>query len=173
MNKQQIIIGGMTAAGATLAAALITPSEGLFLKPYKDPIGIVTDCWGHTKTAKLGRVNTEAECVQKLQTDMQEHWDGMVKCAPNLAKAPPRVQGAVLSWGFNVGVGNACASTLMRHVQAQRYEMSCAELSRWVWMGPYNCALPEHAKRCGGIPKRRAIERAACEGRPPSLGVAG
>lgn len=173
MPKQQIVIAGMTAAGAAVAAALIMPSEGLRLSAYRDPIGIVTDCWGHTATAQLGKTNTEAECIEKLRADMQSHWSGISKCAPGLSSAPPRVQGAVLSFAYNVGVAKACGSTLVRKADRGDFVGSCAEFTRWVWMGPYNCTLPEHQKRCGGLPKRRVLERAACEGGPVSLGIVG
>ncbi|MGE8454798.1 MAG: hypothetical protein ACN6OP_30155 [Pseudomonadales bacterium] len=35
---------------------------GKILRSYKDSIGIVTACSGHTNTAVLGRPYTDAEC---------------------------------------------------------------------------------------------------------------
>lgn len=171
MTKQYIVISGMTAAGAMLAGALIMPSEGLRLAAYRDPIGIVSDCWGHTKTARLGQTNTEAECIRKLQSDMQEHWDGVMKCAPGLAKAPPRVQGATLSFAYNVGVAKACQSTFVHKAQSGDYPGACAELPRWVFMGGKDCRKPE--SRCDGLVTRRSRERAVCDGKPISMGVQG
>jgi lysozyme len=47
--------------------------EGTILRGYKDPIGIVTACTGHTKTAVLGRPYTPAECEELLQVDLIKH----------------------------------------------------------------------------------------------------
>lgn len=193
MNKVKIVIAGMTAAGTLLAAAIIKPMEGLRLKAYRDPIGVVTDCWGHTKTAKLGHVNTEAECIQKLQRDMQEHWDGMVKCAPVLRDAPPHVQGSTLAFGFNIGVGGACGSTAFERLRAGDTAGYCAEMSRWVCGTEKDtgrrkltdkdramCPTSAANKAAGrisfvlpGLESRATVQRAICEGRPVSLGGQG
>lgn len=193
MNKPQIIIGGMTVAGAAIAAAIIKPMEGLRLQAYRDPIGIVSDCWGHTKTAELGHVNTEAECATKLQADMQEHWDGVVKCAPVLRDMPPHVQGATLAWVYNVGVGGACGSTAFAELRAGDLPGYCEEMARWVCGTEKDtglrkltakdlavCPTSEANKKRGrisfvlpGLERRASIQRAVCEGRPLSLGGAG
>jgi len=159
-----IKVAGISAAAATLAVAVATYFEGFYPVGHRDPVGIVTDCWGHTKTALLGVTNTREQCLAKLQTDMQEHWDGLAKCAPELRRQPDHVQAAMLSWGFNVGVGAACGSTAMRKLRAGDTPGACAELSRWVMAG---------GKPLPGLVRRRAAERAVCEGRPPSLGAIG
>jgi lysozyme len=60
---------------------------------------------------------------------------------------------AVLSWSFNVGVGAACKSTLMRKLNAG--QPFCAELSKWTYAG---------GRQLKGLVKRREQERAMCEG---------
>jgi lysozyme len=63
---------------------------------------------------------------------------------------------AVISWAFNIGSGAACKSTLVRKLKAEDYAGACAELDRWVYF--QGRVLP-------GLIKRRAEERALCEGR--------
>jgi lysozyme len=63
---------------------------------------------------------------------------------------------AVISWAFNIGSGAACKSTLVRKLKAEDYAGACAELDRWVYF--QGRVLP-------GLVKRRAEERALCEGR--------
>ena len=62
---------------------------------------------------------------------------------------------AVVSWAFNVGSQAACGSTLVRKLQAGDYAGACAELSRWVMF---------QGRKLPGLEKRRAAERALCEG---------
>jgi lysozyme len=62
---------------------------------------------------------------------------------------------AFLSFAFNVGNGNFCGSTLVRKANAGDMRGACAELSRWVYAG---------GKELPGLVRRRAAERAMCEG---------
>ncbi|HSW18998.1 MAG TPA: lysozyme [Ramlibacter sp.] len=158
----QLKVAGISAAVCALTAALVMPAEGLRLMPYRDPVGIVTDCWGHTKTAKLGQVNTPADCRRKLEGDFAEHDAGLRLCVK--VDMPDHVHAAVLSFTFNVGVAKACASALVRKLNAGDVLGACAELSRWTLAG---------GRELPGLVKRRAAERETCEGRPASLGVQG
>ena len=64
---------------------------------------------------------------------------------------------AYVSFTYNVGVSAFCKSTLVKKLNAEDYDGACAELSNWVY-GPGK-------KKLGGLVKRRAEERAICEGR--------
>lgn len=157
-------IAGLGATATALTIAVVTHFEGERRTGYRDPIGVVTDCWGHTKTAQLGVTNTRQQCLAKLQADAQQHWDGLTRCAPELRAAPEHVQASALAWGFNIGVSAACGSTAVRKLRAGDVPGFCAELSRWVMAG---------GKELPGLVRRRSVERAVCEGKPLSLGAQG
>ena len=145
----------MITVGATTAAVLLyfTPQfEGMVLRGYKDPIGVVTACAGHTATAVLGRAYTKAECSQLLQQDLEEHAEGVLRCTPGLKGRIPQLAAAV-SFTFNVGITKYCGSTMAKKFAAQDYKGACAELPKWVYAGGE--ALP-------GLVKRRAAEYALC-----------
>jgi lysozyme len=94
--------------GAPVAAILLTyvpQFEGVILRGYKDPIGIVTACAGHTKTAVLGKPYTRAECERLLADDLIEHVEGVLQCTPNLKGAPGPLAAAG-SFGVKFGVGS-------------------------------------------------------------------
>lgn len=148
---------GLSAAVIAITGALVMPAEGLRLTGYRDPIGIVTDCWGHTKTAQLGKTNTVDECRRKLIEDFAEHEVGLQQCVR--VPMSDHVHAAVLSWTFNIGVAKACASTLVRKLNAGDVAGACAELSRWTLAG---------GKELPGLITRRAKERAVCEGKVPA-----
>lgn len=152
-------VAGLTAGIAILATPVVLHYEGWRLTSYRDPIGIVTSCAGHTKTAKLGETNTHAGCAKTLRMDMAEHWDGIAACAPKLAEVSDEEAAAYLSFSFNVGVGSFCGSTLAKKLDAGDRMGACAELSRWVNAG---------GKPLPGLVKRREAEREMCE-----MGVAG
>jgi len=140
-------------AGVIAAATpIVVYFEGERLAAYRDPVGIVTDCFGHTKTAKMGVTNTHEQCMAKLKADFEEHYDGMRKCL--VRELPINVQGAALSFTFNVGVKKFCTSAVAAKFNVGDIAGGCAELSRWVNAG---------GKPLPGLVKRRAAERKLCE----------
>jgi lysozyme len=79
----------------------------------------------------------------------------------------PLTQGefdSLISLAYNVGADAVCRSTMVRLHNAGQHAQACAEFDRWVYFQGRDCRDPAH--RCGGLPKRRATERAMCEGRP-------
>lgn len=144
--------------GVGVAAVLLNyvPAfEGMILRGYKDPIGIVTACAGHTKTAVLGRPYTKDECLVLLERDLVEHAEPVLVCTPTLKDKPGPLAGAV-SLAFNIGTGAYCRSTAARRFNAGDIKGGCAAFEMWNKAG--GRVLP-------GLVKRRATERAICEGR--------
>jgi lysozyme len=158
----QTKFAAVSAAVAALATPVVVHFEGEIRRGYRDPIGIVTACVGHTKTAQLGRAYTHAECLALLEHDLAEHNAGLLACVK--VGMPPNVHAALLSWSFNVGVGAACESSAVRRLNRGDFAGACAELARWTMAG---------GKVMPGLVRRRAAERALCEGRPLSLGATG
>ncbi|CUI64793.1 Phage-related lysozyme (muraminidase) [Achromobacter xylosoxidans] len=115
-----------------------------------DPIGIVTACSGHTKTAVLGRPYSPEECRRLLEADLVDHAEGVL--------AGHQYQlAAATSFAFNVGVGAYCRSATARRFNAGDLAGACRAMNQadngkpqWVWVGGQ--MLP-------GLVKRRAIER--------------
>lgn len=142
------------AGACALLLSYVPAFEGVILRGYKDPIGIVTACAGHTKTAVLGRPYTPAECTALLDQDLADHAEGTMACI----KVPVNTgeKAAYVSFAFNVGVGAFCRSTMARKLNAGDHAGACAELSKWTKAG---------GKTLPGLVKRRSTERAICEGR--------
>lgn len=154
----------LVALVGSLAAGLLltnTPKlEGVVLRGYRDPIGVVTACSGHTKTAVLGRPYTPAECEQLLATDLVEHAEPVLACTPGL-KGHPYQLAAAVSFAFNVGAANYCGSATAKRFNAGQWAGACKAMNesdkgapQWVTAG--GVVLP-------GLVNRRRIERALCE----------
>lgn len=145
----------IASVGAVCAAVLIVcvpKFEGLVLRGYKDPIGIVTACAGHTATAVLGRVYTVAECEKLLEDDLVSHAEGVKACITHPLTTYQLA--AAVSFAYNIGVPRFCGSTMAEKFNRGDIKGACAELSRWTRAG---------GKVLPGLVKRRAAERAMCE----------
>lgn len=153
-NGRGKLIGLVGAACAATLFNCVPKFEGVILRGYKDPIGIVTACTGHTKTAVLGRAYSMQECDQLLVQDLVEHAEGVKSCV----KTPLTTYqlAATVSFAFNVGVSHFCTSSMAKKFNTGDIKGACAELSRWVYAG---------GKVLPGLVKRRQVERDMCEGK--------
>lgn len=145
---------GLGASVLALALPVVALWEGLSLTPYRDPVGIMTVCYG--ETAGEMREYTPAECKAKLQESLAAHGADIVACLP--PGLPEHVQAASLSFAYNVGAKAFCGSTMNRKLTAGDLMGACGELDRWIYA---------KGKKLPGLVKRRAAERAMCEGTTP------
>lgn len=137
-----------------LATPVVIVSEAVVTRVYMDPVGIPTACVGETnkEIVSFGREFSRDECVAVMGASLYAHALELDKCVSRPLERHEAA--AILSWSYNVGVGAACRSTLMRKLNAG--QPFCAELSKWVYA---------KGIRLNGLVKRRATERAMCEGR--------
>ena len=151
MIKKRLAVASLGAA-LSIAAPLVSWYEGKENTAYRDPVGIVTICYGHTATAKLGQTHTDEECERLLQGDLGE----AMAAVGQHVKVPLPVErrAALASFVYNVGEGAFRKSTLLRKLNQGDTAGACAELSRWVYAGGE--VLP-------GLVKRRQTERELCE----------
>ncbi len=151
MATKKTLAATVGAGCCALLLSYVPQFEGVVLRGYKDPIGIVTACAGHTATAVLGRPYTREECEKLLEEDLVKHAERSMSCVHVPLTTGQRA--AIISFDFNTG--RFCGSTMEKKFNAKD-PSACAELSRWTKAGGQE--LP-------GLVKRRATERAMCEGR--------
>jgi lysozyme len=153
------IVGGTLAGALALSAGPIAYYEGLVPGTYADPVGILTICYGHTgPDVKPGMVKTVAECKALLTVDQRKHWDGVERCLQRDVTVPQAA--ALISFSFNAGVSATCSSTMLRQLNAGApANVWCQQMTRWVYGTVMGVKV-----RLPGLVKRRAAERAVCEG---------
>jgi lysozyme len=157
MNKAKIA-AGLSAAALVLAAPLVMHFEGLSLTPYKDPVNVATVCFGETSVQM--RRYTLTECKLMLADSMAKHGAAISVCMPE--GLPDHVQASMLSFGYNVGAGAFCGSTMAQKLKSGDLVGACNELPKWSFVGGKDCRI--EANKCGGIVKRRAAEYQLCKG---------
>ncbi|MCM1502036.1 MAG: lysozyme [Bacteroidales bacterium] len=113
------------------AIDLIKEFEGVRLKAYRCPAGVLTIGYGHTSGVKPGMVISEAQAEEFLREDLQE----AVSYINSLRLAlTQNMFDALVSFTFNVGIGNLSRSTLLTKVKADPYDNTILdEFIRWVY----------------------------------------
>lgn len=116
--------------------------------------GINTYGFGTTEGVKPGdKITVEAALVRALRDSAK--FEGAIKRCVTVPLHQHEYD-AYVSLAYNIGEGAFCGSTLVRKLNAGDYAGACAEISRWDKQG---------GRVLRGLTKRRAEERAQCEGR--------
>lgn len=139
-------------AGVLVGIAL---HEGFRDRAYDDGVGVQTIGFGTTAGVRPGDRITVERALIRLAEDVSATERGLQACMAGVALHQHEWD-ALVSWTYNVGVGAACRSTLVKKAKAGDYAAMCAELSRWTMAG---------GRELAGLVRRRAEERARCEGR--------
>ena len=152
MSWKEKLVAAIGGAAVVLAVPLGEKFEGTVLRSYRDPVGIITACTGHTSPElKMGQVYTRQQCEEMLYKDLVKHADALSCIRQPLTDGQ---RAAFVSFAFNVGNSAFCGSTLVRKANAGDINGACAELSRWTYAS---------GKHLPGLVKRRAAERQLCE----------
>ena len=130
-------------------AELIKSFEGLELEAYLCPAGIWTIGYGHTGNVQKGQKITKQEADELLDVDLSVFRKGV----RNLVKVPLNSNqfGALVSFAYNVGLGNLRSSTLLKMLNAGDYNGAADQLLRW---------NKSNGKVIRGLARRREAERA-------------
>lgn len=144
---------GAGAGGAIAIAAVLIPSlEGVEYKPYRDVVGVLTVCYGHTGPDIIpDKTYTEAECKAILDKDLQP----FARSVERSVKVPASEyqKAALISFSYNVGVKAFESSTLLKKLNAGDSRGACDEMRRWNKAG---------GKVWKGLINRREVEREIC-----------
>jgi lysozyme len=142
---------------------LLKRSEGFRSRVYLDVAGIPTIGYGHRllHPESFQKGVDEAQAVQVLAGDVREAEEELC----HLVKVP-LTQGqfdALVDFVFNMGSGRLAASTLLKELNAGKYEEAVEELLRWDHAGAAeNPALKARREaeaelwRNGGLERRAA-----------------
>ena len=126
---------------------LICSFEGLELRAYLCPAGVWTIGIGHTKDVKKGDVITKEQAIQYFKDDVRPIEDYLNKL--NICETQGQFD-ALVSFIFNLGVGNFRKSTLLKEIKNKASDDEiCAQFRRWVYAG---------GKKLNGLVRRREAE---------------
>lgn len=146
----------MITALALSAAGFVSITQWESFRPsaYNDGVGVTTIGFGTTAGVKPGdKITVERALIRALE-DANRHSEAVKRCV----KAPlfQYEFDAYSSLAYNIGPTAFCNSTLVKKLNIGQYAAACAEISRWAKAG---------GRELRGLVKRRAAERAMCEGK--------
>lgn len=131
---------------------LVKKFEGLRTKAYKCPANVWTIGYGHTSAAGdpivgADLVVTKEQAEQILDRDLRQYEDG-VKRLVQIGITQGQFD-ALVSFAYNAGVGRLSSSTLLKRVNAGRFDEVPAEFMKWTKGG---------GKELPGLVRRRRAE---------------
>jgi lysozyme len=149
--KKGVALG---AGAAMLAAAFVAPWEGLFTRPYRDIVGVVTVCYGETENVEQ-RYYPPQECKDLLATKLPRYYAEISSCwGPEVeVTLTDNMRVAFVSGAYNFGSYAFCNSSMVRALKAGDRRAACHALRL------YNRAGGRVVK---GLDNRRKAEEKLC-----------
>ncbi|MGV8925705.1 MAG: lysozyme [Ewingella sp.] len=138
-----------------ISAALLGGHDGLEGRvhvPYRDVVGVLTVCDGHTSPDIVpGKMYTDSECDALLNDDIME----VKKTVDPLVtvQVPDTTRAALYTFAYNCGTESFRKSTLLKMLNAGNTVGACDQLRRWTFAG---------GKKWQGLMNRREVEREVC-----------
>jgi lysozyme len=117
---------------AAMAVTLIGSFEGLRQNAYPDPATggpPWTVCYGETQDVHSGDFHSIAECKAMLVQSLQKYANGIDRCVH--VPMPDSRYVALVSFAYNVGVGAACKSSVIRYLNDGQVYRGCQSLMHW------------------------------------------
>lgn len=127
--------------------AVIKKFEGLRLKAYKCPAGVYTIGYGHTENVFADSEISELMADQILRKDLKNFEQAINNLDLPLLQCE---FDALVSFAFNVGIGNFNKSTLKKLLLQKKFFYAAKEFDKWVFAG---------GKKLPGLQARRNKER--------------
>ena len=142
----------MTAPVCPAAIALVKHAEGLYLKAYRCPAGVITIGYGHTAGVTMGQAITAAQAEAFLAADLA----AAARDVDRLVKVPltPQQRGALASFVFNLGAGSLAESTLLKLLNKGDCAGAAGQFGSWV-----KATVNGVKTTLTGLVARRAAER--------------
>lgn len=157
MSKKAVAAGGAGAGLLVLALGLATPEittfEGQRNQAYRDVVGVLTVCAGHTgNDIVVGKVYSDDECKKMTTKDAAKAAAGVLKISPHLIWHPMQLAAAI-SFSYNVGTGTYANSSVARLFNEGKFIEACNFLPKYKYAG---------GKVWPGLVKRREREQQIC-----------
>lgn len=142
-----------TAAWLAIAVVIVAGFEGLYTKPYRDVVGVLTVCYGETAADQvdLKRTYTPQECKDMLARDLPKYDAELRKCIH--VDMSPNVEAAVVSLGYNVGAAAVCRGSVARNLNRGDVRAACDSFMLYTRAG---------GRVIQGLVNRRTAERKLC-----------
>ncbi|OHX13336.1 lysozyme [Chromobacterium sphagni] len=138
---------------------LIKQFEGIRLTAYQDSVGVWTIGYGHTGAdVRSGLTISQNQAEQLLRTDLGRFETGVGQ----LVTVPLNQNqfDALVSFSYNLGLGNLKSSTLLRLLNNKDYNGAAGQFPLWDKAGGQVLA---------GLHKRRLAEQALFETAPATV----
>lgn len=109
--------------------ALIKKFEGCELEAYKCAAGVLTIGYGHTKGVTEGMQITKTQADEMLVEELATYETYVSDAVEN--QLDQCMFDAIVSWTYNLGPTNLRSSTMLKVLNAGKYDEVPAQIKRW------------------------------------------
>jgi lysozyme len=138
---------------------LIKHFEGCELEAYKCAAGVWTIGYGHTKDVQEGDVWNKEKAEFMLWRELEDEYEVYVNDFVTVPINQCQFD-ALVSWVYNLGPANLKSSTMLKKLNAGKYEEVPNQIKRW-----NKATVDGERKVLAGLTRRREAEALMFEGK--------
>jgi lysozyme len=138
---------------------LIKHFEGCELEAYKCAAGVWTIGYGHTKDVQEGDVWNKEKAEFMLWRELEDEYEVYVNDFVTVPINQCQFD-ALVSWVYNLGPANLKSSTMLKKLNAGKYEEVPNQIKRW-----NKATVGGERKVLAGLTRRREAEALMFEGK--------
>ena len=138
---------------------LIKKFEGCELNAYKCAAGVWTIGYGHTKDVQEGDVWDKEKAEFMLWRELEDEYEVYVNDFVTVPINQCQFD-ALVSWVYNLGPANLKSSTMLKKLNAGKYEEVPNQIKRW-----NKATVDGERKVLAGLTRRREAEALMFEGK--------
>ena len=165
MIKPRVAVAALSLSAAGLVSIALHEGysdQAVIPMPGDRPtIGFGSTTKPDGSAVRWGEKTTPSQALSRALADIEQFEGALKSCV----KVPlhQHEYDAYLEHAYNVGAKAFCDSTMVKLLNASEYERACAQFDRWTYFQGKDCRNAEN--KCSGLVRRRASQRARCEGR--------
>ena len=162
--KASLLTVGLGAIATLLAHEGFSDKAIIPVKGDVPTIGYGTTTRQDGSPVQMGDTITEPEARRRAVADINNVYaTGIKKCLGETLVYQHEFD-ALVDVAYNIGVAKTCQSGMVRSFKTGNYKAGCEYILKYRFSQGVDCFLPENARRCGGIKKRREYEYRMCMG---------
>ena len=162
--KASLLTVGLGAIATILAHEGFSDKAIIPVKGDVPTIGYGTTTRQDGSPVRMGDTTTEPEARRRAVADINNVYaTGVKKCLGETLVYQHEFD-ALVDGAYNLGIAAICKSGMVRNFKMGDYKAGCEYFLKYRFSQGKDCFLPENARVCGGIKKRREYEYRLCMG---------
>jgi lysozyme len=109
---------------------------------------------------RMGDTITPPQAIKRTLAHIQRDETALKQCVTG--PLTQKEYDVLVDFSYQYGTTTACRSSIVRNINAGRYQEACDAYAKYRFVAGRDCSLPENRRVCGGVWTRSLARQADC-----------